>query len=113
MTFIEWLSDEIHRRGWTQAELADRSGVTRGAISHLFSGTRNPGVEIITKMARALEIPTAEVFRAAGLLETDPEQPPRLGEWVRMFMEADDATRDLMLENARFFSERGARKKRA
>jgi len=113
MTFIEWLSQEIRIRKWTQAELADRAGVTRGAVSHIFSGTRQPGIDMLKAVAHALNLSTEEVFRAAGVLEPDLERPPSLNEWVHMYMEADGPTRDVMMENARFFSERSARKKSA
>ena len=84
-------------------------------------GMRPAGVEMLTRMARAMSLPAETLFRAAGLIpseDLEAEQPPeevpvRLGEWVRMFMEAEEGTREIMLENARFFAQRAAHKKKA
>lgn len=119
MTFIEWLSHEMAQRDINQAELADRAEVTRGAISHIFSGTRRPGIEMLQSLARALALPTEQVFRAAGLLDDGPYQlaldppPADLGEWIYLFKSADEQTREIMLDNARFFSQRAARQNKA
>src|SRR5512133_1455497 len=112
MTFTEWLQFEMSQRGWNRADLADNSGVTRGAISHIFSGSRQPGLEMLRGIARSLQLPSEQVFRAAGLFEdtpgqiAGPPQPPGLGEWIHLFMDADEDTREVMLDNARFFSQR-------
>ncbi len=120
MNFTDWLTFEMRQRGWTQAELAIRSGVTPGAISHIFSGTRKPGIEMLRGIARALSLPNERVFRAAGALDDEntssqdePAPPPNLGEWIRLYSEADEETRELLIDLAHFFSQRSARQKKA
>lgn len=65
--FSEWLLKELNRRGWSQADLAREAGLTRGGVSLLISQNRMPGVETVVGIARAFNLPTDEVLRAAGL----------------------------------------------
>ena len=44
------------KRGWTQEDLAERSGVHAGEISRMESGKRDPQVSTVEKLAAALEI---------------------------------------------------------
>ena len=54
------------QRGWSQEELADRSGIHRTYISGVERGTRNPTLSIIETIATTLEM------KAAQLLEELP-----------------------------------------
>lgn len=67
-SFAEWLQRGMDVRGWSQAELARRSGVTRGAINGVMTGARGPGAELCNAIAHAFGLPPETVFRAAGLL---------------------------------------------
>ncbi|HEX3918850.1 MAG TPA: helix-turn-helix transcriptional regulator [Caulobacteraceae bacterium] len=51
------LNLQRHRRakGWSQEELADRSGLHRTYISGLERGIRNPTVTVLAKLALTLE----------------------------------------------------------
>jgi transcriptional regulator with XRE-family HTH domain len=79
-TFGEWLRKELDRRKISQKELADLSGITPAQISRVISGTRGPGTDLIQSIARALNLPPEEVYRAAGLLPptTNPSPLDRL-----------------------------------
>lgn len=44
-----------HNRGWTQAELARRAGVSPSAISVIEQGHANVSVDTLDKIARALK----------------------------------------------------------
>lgn len=51
------------QKGWTQTELADRSGVSQSTISQIESGKREyPNVFNIRKIAKALEISIEELM---------------------------------------------------
>lgn len=72
-TFSEWLADELEKREMKQIDLARKSGVTSAQISRIISGQRGAESKTIYSIARALKIPTEQVFRAAGLLPPEPE----------------------------------------
>jgi transcriptional regulator with XRE-family HTH domain len=47
----------------TQAELARRAKLTQGYVSQLLSGKRkNPSLEILKRLARALGVPVTELL---------------------------------------------------
>ena len=47
----------------TQEQLARRAGVTQGHLSQIESGARpNPGALIVKRLARALDVPLAELL---------------------------------------------------
>ena len=62
--------------GISQEELAYRAGLHRTYVSDVERGARNPSVETIEKLARALEISVSMLFDQAGmeilLVEDDP-----------------------------------------
>ncbi len=67
---ISDLGEAIRREraalGISQDELARRSRLHRTYISDLERGTRNPSVESVQKIARALQVPVAKLFDQAG-----------------------------------------------
>lgn len=57
------VKDERARRGWTQRDLAVRSGLGQSYISQLESGRRdNPTSEVLLKLARAFAIAIDELL---------------------------------------------------
>lgn len=61
-------------RGWTQEELAKRSGLDRGYIANL-EGTKSiksPSAETFLKLAHACNIPLDELYRVAGYIKGHP-----------------------------------------
>jgi len=57
----------------TQAELAERIGVTRQTVIAIEQGRYSPSLEVAFQIARALDVPLDDVFQYPG---TD-QQPPR------------------------------------
>ena len=100
--FAEWLRAELDKRGWLPARLARESGITRGALSHVFNGERQPGLELLRGVAHALGLPLMDVLRAAGLAEGE-EAPSdeSMQAWVQVFRQADPETRQRLLRQAR------------
>jgi XRE family transcriptional regulator, regulator of sulfur utilization len=52
---IQKLRDQ---QGWSQQELAKRSGVSQGQISTLERGEGNPSITILDQISKALGVPT-------------------------------------------------------
>lgn len=50
------------KRGWTQEDLAGRSGVQAGEVSRMEAGKRDPQVSTLLKLARALEVPPGQLL---------------------------------------------------
>ncbi|MBU2214286.1 helix-turn-helix domain-containing protein [Patescibacteria group bacterium] len=50
------------RKGITQVELAKKLGITQRGISYYENETQNPTIEIINKIAKALEVSKKEMF---------------------------------------------------
>lgn len=64
--FTSWLQDKLEYEGWSQTELADRSGITRTHISRILSGERSPGLDFYKGMAHAFRLSLSSVLAAAG-----------------------------------------------
>lgn len=62
----EWLTAQLKKHGWTQAELAHVSGVKEPTISRLINGQRGIGKDAARKLADALGVEPEDIFRAAG-----------------------------------------------
>jgi putative transcriptional regulator len=56
------LRDVREERGWTQAELAARIGVSRKTVNTIENRVFVPSTLIALKLARALELPVEELF---------------------------------------------------
>ncbi len=56
------LKDERTQRGWTQAELADRAGVSRKTINTVENGVFVPSTILALRLARVLERPVEALF---------------------------------------------------
>ena len=50
-------------RGWTQAELAERVGVTRKTVNTVENGVFVPSTLLALKLARALETAVEDLFQ--------------------------------------------------
>ena len=52
-------------RGWSQTELAERSGLTGSAISYIESGNRVPGSLTLMKLAEGLDVTLDDLYPKA------------------------------------------------
>jgi putative transcriptional regulator len=57
------LKDERAARGWTQADLAERVGVSRKTINTVENGVFVPSTILALKLAAALERSVEQLFR--------------------------------------------------
>jgi len=55
-------------KGWTQADLAERAGVTRKTINTVERNVFTPSTVLALRLARAFGVPVEEVFRLADEL---------------------------------------------
>ena len=59
---VNGLKEKRAALGWTQAELAERVGVTRKTVNTVENGVFTPSTLLALKMARALNVPVEELF---------------------------------------------------
>ncbi len=100
--FSEWLLNQLNSRGWTQAELARRAGVSRTAISDVISDKHSAGFELCLAISRALNLPPETVFRAAGLLPPVDEDTQYQEEFFHLLSQLSPQERQEILELLRF-----------
>ncbi|MER7706392.1 tetratricopeptide repeat protein [Kitasatospora sp. NPDC097605] len=65
-----------HSTGWTQEELAERSGISAHAISVLESGRRRPRLSSVARLATALGLDPADRDRLLSAARGEPEPRP-------------------------------------
>jgi transcriptional regulator with XRE-family HTH domain len=72
--FGDWLSEQLIQRDMKPADLTRLSGIESGVLSNLINNKRSqPRVETCMAIAKALNIPLEEVYRAAGILPPKPD----------------------------------------
>lgn len=102
--FSEWLQEELEKRGWSQSELARRSGLTRQTINTLIKGRSEPQAETCLAIARGLNVPPETVLRAADLLPElpVPDRDPTLQELMDLMKRMSQEEREEILQYALF-----------
>jgi len=60
------LAAALERAEWSQQQLEQRLGVTRGLVSRWLSGERRPGLEHALELERLLKIPAKTWLHAAA-----------------------------------------------
>jgi transcriptional regulator with XRE-family HTH domain len=110
----EWITSEINKRGWSQADLAHRMGFSPGQVSHVITGQRKPSPEFLDALARALKVQPEAVFRAAGLLppEKQIEVDPRLDKLNAMLSTLSEEEQEEVLDMVEVFIRHKAEKGR-
>ncbi len=66
-TFTEWLNGELRERGWSQRELARRSGMSHSTISDVLGNVRRPSWDFCASVAAAMGQNPDQLFVLAGL----------------------------------------------
>lgn len=100
--FAKRLRQRRKGKGWTQAELASKAGLTASAISQFETEEREPTFSSLVKLARALEVSPSFL---SGLEEYDVD--PSLRAFYREQQELSDADRDLLRSIASDLKRRG------
>lgn len=79
--FLTWLDNELTKRSWNRAYLAERASISQSTLSMIGKRERNPGPDLCLSIAKALDIPPEIVFRKAGLLPQVPDNQENLEEF--------------------------------
>lgn len=100
--FSVWLLQEIESRGWNQAELHRKSGLSRTVISDVLSNKVSPGYEFCIAVGKALHVPGDHIMRIAGLLPPIPEQTQQIEQLVYLFERLNEKDRQTVLDMMQF-----------
>lgn len=100
----EALADRVRslrcRRGLTQEAFATRSGISVSFVSLLERGIRSPSYETLVRIAQALEVPLAELFRQVA---PEGRASQRLADYARARkLSLEDAERLIAVADAMF-----------
>lgn len=70
-----WIADRRKARGWSLADLAERSGVSRSMLSKIERREASPTATVLIKIATALDMTLAELL--TGPQSSPPRHLPR------------------------------------
>jgi|LDZU01.1.fsa_nt_gi transcriptional regulator with XRE-family HTH domain len=105
--FIEWLNNELKVRNINQRQLAINAGISPGTVSHILSGTRNPGPEFCEKVAKAFDIPVMVVLEKADILSAKvAEYDPDLIILEHLYYSLNKQDRRLLLDFAKMLKQK-------
>jgi transcriptional regulator with XRE-family HTH domain len=62
--------------GWTQADLAERVGISRVALSHIEAGISNPGERTVALLAGVFKVEPHELVARTGYPQAKAERLP-------------------------------------
>jgi len=80
---LVWLRQQLDSRGWSQNELAEKSGISSGLMSGIMNG-RRPGMKVCKGLARALEVDEEVVLKLAGHIKKKPGFSALRDEWASL-----------------------------
>lgn len=62
----QWLRDLRKKNGSTQAQIAEKCGVTRASYASIELNIRNPSPKLAQKIGNVLEFPWTDFFETVG-----------------------------------------------
>lgn len=75
--------EELALKGWTKAELTERSGVAKSTIDNWAKNPRKPQSAKVNAVADELGIPRKRALRLAGIIASAPDVPKEVQDAVR------------------------------
>ncbi len=83
--FLPWLDEKLQQKGWSDHQLAKRAGISHSVISKARNSLQPPGWEACAAIAKALNLPQAEVLIVAGWLPEPPNYSSERDEWMALY----------------------------
>ncbi|NMC59505.1 MAG: helix-turn-helix transcriptional regulator [Candidatus Methanofastidiosa archaeon] len=99
--FSAWLLQELEKREWTQAKLAEKAHVKKSTISRILRGERGIGNEVAISIAKALDYPQEKIFRLIGLLPTIKQKSEQKEELNFLFDKLPEKEKEDLLKYIR------------
>lgn len=96
-----WIDAQLKTRGWSQADLARRSGISSATITRIKTGERGIGPEVCAAIARSFGYPPELVMRKAGLIQEEKTELPSNARMIaHIIARLPDADQDELLQLA-------------
>jgi transcriptional regulator with XRE-family HTH domain len=105
--FSDYLTSKLAEDDIKPADLAKRMGKDQSIISRFLSGERSPQPETIVELARGLNVPPEEVFRAVVGLPPKPIKTERIERVVHILNDLDPGDIEEIIKIAKIKRERG------
>jgi len=104
--FSDWLNLKLEEKGWLQAELARRSGLSPATISRVINENRGVSIETCKAIANAFKIPPEIVLRVAGIMTDKPKDDPKLEEAMHLFQQIPEEDQQVLISLMHVIAER-------
>ena len=91
------IADLVKERGWSNYELAKRSGVQLTTIQNMYHRNYEPTIPTLQALCKALGISLSQFFAEGDLVDITEEQRDLLTMWSRLSDEQKRIVRDLMV----------------
>jgi len=84
-TVGERIKERRQQMGWTQEQLAEKAGISKGFLSDLETGTRNVSAEYLLKIAQALKVTLDFLMKgdSSKLKTSEVQIPARLSDLAK------------------------------
>lgn len=105
----EWTTKVLKDTGWTQSELAKKSGLSRTAINDVVNRKTRGGYKYALAIAEAAGRPVEEALQAAGLMDIPPALDEKWQELVHLYNSMSSENRDDTIDYARMKLEKQER----
>ncbi len=99
-------------RALSQAELAARAGLTAAAISQFETDSRDPNLESLEKLAKALEVTTDYLLGRKKYDESDAAENAQFKALFRKVGKLSDEAKKQLLNYAEYLEEKDVRERR-
>lgn len=86
VTFADWLTEQMNKKKWSNADLANAAGINRQVVWGWLNRGKQPTKEMLQAVAKALGIPIEQVYRAADILPPIKEDD----EWIERIKNSVD-----------------------
>jgi transcriptional regulator with XRE-family HTH domain len=100
---INWLEDQLNKRGWRPADLARTANIPDATLSNILNQNRKAGPDVCNAIAKALNEPPEKIFRLAGLLPYLPPAVEEEREAIVIFRSLPADIRAIVLQMLRSF----------
>lgn len=110
--FGNWLSSKLVEKRMKPADITRATGLDSGVLSNIINGKRQtPSVETLKLIAKALEIPLEEVYRAADVLPEKTTIDPVTEALLNIMVALDGDEKQDVLDYAKLRKQRSRDKK--